>query len=70
MKKWVKIGTEVSGQSDVVADKSTAAYSRHYDTDSEKQAQLTEQLVSMTRAHNNNSASNKSIRNGFYGVKE
>jgi len=69
MKKWVKVGTEIN-QPDLGSDKSTAAYSRHYDTDSEKQVQLTEQLVSMTKAHNSNSASNKSIRNGFYGVKE
>jgi hypothetical protein len=70
MKKWVKVGSEVSGTSSNERLESTIpAYSR-YGYDSEKQEQLTTQLREMSKAHHNASASNKTIRNSFYGTKD
>jgi hypothetical protein len=68
MQKWVKVGTE-NTQAEVSA-KPTSAYSRAYEVDYGKQEQLTNQLREMTKAHNSASASNKAIRNGFYGTKD
>lgn len=77
MKKWIKQATENShGQFREKAEhagKSTAAYAREHEDDSGKlgkQARLAEQLMSMNHAHQTKSASNKAIRNSFYGKKD
>lgn len=55
------------------AGKSTSAYAREHESDdgkTGKQARLAEVLMSMSHAHKTKSASNKTIRNGFYGKKD
>lgn len=70
MKKWVKVGSEVSENAvRETSEPAIPAYSR-YSYDSGKQEQLTQQLREMSKAHNKNSVSNKEIRNGFYGTKD
>jgi len=77
MKKWIKKATEnAHGQFREKAEKagkSTVAYAREHEHDSGKlgkQARLAETLMNMTKAHNEKSASNKTIRNTMYGKKD
>lgn len=74
--KWIKGATENShGQFRAKAEaagESTGAYAREHEHDSGKtgkQARLAETLMSMHHAHKTKSASNKSMRNSMYGVK-
>jgi len=59
-KKWVK----KSEGSEKVAEKSEGSKKE------EGKSKMAENLKSMIKAHNEKSASNKTIRNGFYGKKD
>ncbi len=68
-KKWVKAGTENMDKDKSEPQKSHSAYSRDR-SEPEGNGKLAEAMIAMTKAHNSKSASNKTIRNGFYGKKD
>jgi hypothetical protein len=68
MKKWIKSSEDVV-QSKSEPAKSHSAYSRDRG-EKDDNGKLAESLIAMTKAHNEKSASNKAIRNGFYGKKD
>lgn len=75
--KWIKGATEnAHGQLREKAEsvgKSTSAYAHEHEHDSGKtgkQARLAESLMAMHHANHKHSASNKTMRNSFYGKKD
>jgi len=70
MKKWVRVDSRSASDATDVGAKPAYAYSRYNGTDLDKQDVLVGQLRDMTRAHNSASASNRVIRNSFYGTKD
>lgn len=72
LKNWVKMEADVPMSFAREEKKAVPAYVRDREYDSSKdvrQDTVSELVASMTHAHNNISASNKAIRNSFYGQK-